>query len=466
MNNFGKKGWAIVFYVLLIYLVSCVINDTINVTNNNPGITQPEATNVTICEDFMTLRAPAPDFGEGSWSLVAGDGEVLTPNSNVTDVIDLSTKVLNQFRWEVSFAECSNSVIVDVVSHSLQALADAGEDGVSTNGIFRLSARNFNNSSIQGKWTVVAGAGEFEDATSPNTYVTGMAEGINTFRWTLTGYDCEAYDEVQVRSVDEPVAGFNMQNDKGCEPLTVLFDNITIGDAEYVWDFGDGKASTLRSPQHIFEDAGVYKVTLTAVGKRKTDKVEKYVTVLPSPTAAFTVSSTQLYVPNAEAHFFSESDRVESYYWDFGDGHSSVEKDPIHVYYEDGEYDINFIVTDVNGCKDTLTYENYIHVGKGAFIVFPTAFTPNVSQQIDGTYSEEERRLDLFYPVARNVDIYHLEIFNQWGNMVFTTDDLYEGWNGYYLGQPAAQGSYVYRAEGRFKDGTAFREGGSILLIR
>lgn len=444
----------------------CLNYDTINVTNNNPGITQPEATNVTICEDFMTLRAPAPDFGEGSWSLVAGDGEVLTPNSNVTDVIDLSTKVLNQFRWEVSFAECSNSVIVDVVSHSLQALADAGEDGVSTNGIFRLSARNFNNSSIQGKWTVVAGAGEFEDATSPNTYVTGMAEGINTFRWTLTGYDCEAYDEVQVRSVDEPVAGFNMQNDKGCEPLTVLFDNITIGDAEYVWDFGDGKASTLRSPQHIFEDAGVYKVTLTAVGKRKTDKVEKYVTVLPSPTAAFTVSSTQLYVPNAEAHFFSESDRVESYYWDFGDGHSSVEKDPIHVYYEDGEYDINFIVTDINGCKDTLTYENYIHVGKGAFIVFPTAFTPNVSQQIDGTYSEEERRLDLFYPVARNVDIYHLEIFNQWGNMVFTTDDLYEGWNGYYLGQPAAQGSYVYRAEGRFKDGTAFREGGSILLIR
>ena len=32
MNNFGKKGWAIVFYVLLIYLFSCVINDTINVT--------------------------------------------------------------------------------------------------------------------------------------------------------------------------------------------------------------------------------------------------------------------------------------------------------------------------------------------------------------------------------------------------------------------------------------------------
>lgn len=32
MNSFGKKGWAIVFYVLLIYLFSCVINDTINVT--------------------------------------------------------------------------------------------------------------------------------------------------------------------------------------------------------------------------------------------------------------------------------------------------------------------------------------------------------------------------------------------------------------------------------------------------
>ena len=444
----------------------CINTDVVTVTNNNPGITQPEATDITICEDFVTLRAPAPLYGTGSWRLIAGDGELLTPESNVTDVLDLSRRTPNKFLWEVSYADCTNAVEVQVVSNSLQSLADAGEDGVTTNGMFRLSAQTFNNPSISGEWSVVGGSGEFADPTNPNTYVTGLSQGINTFRWTLKGYDCEAYDDVQVRSADEPVAGFNMLNDKGCEPLTVLFNNVTMGDATYHWDFGDGKASTLRSPEHIFEKAGVYKVTLTATGKYRTDKAEQYVTVLSSPTAAFTVSSTQLYVPNAEAHFYNGTDRIETYYWDFGDGHSSTEKDPVHMYYEDGEYDITYIVTDYNGCKDTLTYENYIHVGKGSFVIFPTAFTPNLDQELDGSYSAEERRLDIFYPVSRNVDSYRLDVYNQWGNMVFTTDDLYKGWNGYYLGQPAAQGTYVYKAEGRFKDGTAFRQGGSILLIR
>jgi PKD repeat protein len=293
-----------------------------------------------------------------------------------------------------------------------------------------------------------------------------LAPGYNTLRWTLKGYNCEAYDEIRVRSADEPIAGFNMPSDTGCEPFEVQFDNITIGKADYVWDFGDGAQSTLRSPSHLYDKAGVYKVALTAIGKYRTDKVEKTVTVLPSPEASFTVSSAQLYVPNAEAHFFNETDKAVSYYWDFGDGHASTEKDPVHTYYEDGEYDITYIVVDENGCADTLKYENYIHVGKGSFIVFPTAFTPNVNQELDGIYSPEERRLDIFYPIWRNVDTYKLEIFNQWGNMVFSTDDVLQGWNGYYLNQPAAQGVYVFKAEGRFRDGTAFREGGSVLLIR
>ena len=64
------------------------------------------------------------------------------------------------------------------------------------------------------------------------------------------------------------------------------------------------------------------------------------------------------------------------------------------------------------------------------------------------------------------MEILHLDIYNQWGIKVFTTDQLDQGWNGYYLGQPAAQGTYVYKAEGRYQDGTSFRLGGSVLLIR
>lgn len=444
----------------------CFSVDSVIVTNNTPVATQPEATQMTICESFVTLRAPQPELGKTRWTLLSGDGEIANPNSNITAVTDLSNSSINIFRWEVYNDFCSDEVLVSVISNNLENITYAGEDGVSSNGSYRLSAANYSDSYVEGTWTLISGAGEIEDIHSPITNVVGLAQGINTFRWTLKGYDCEAYDEVQIRSVEEPVAGFNVAQESGCAPFTVRFDNITLGEATFVWDFGDENASTLRSPEHMFEKAGVYTVTLTATGKRKTDKVSKQITVLPSPEASFTVSSAQLYVPNAEAHFFNETEEAVSYYWDFGDGHASTDKDPVHTYYEDGEYDITYIVVDKNGCADTLKYENYIHVGKGSFIVFPTAFTPNVSEELSGIYSSEERRLDLFYPVSRNVDTYKLEIFNQWGNMVFSTDNLMQGWNGYYLNQPAAQGVYVFKAEGRFKDGTAFREGGSVLLIR
>jgi PKD repeat protein len=447
----------------------CVNHDTITVTNNNPGITQPEATELTVCEDHVTLRAPEPKFGKGRWILMSGDGEVLSTEGNVTDVIGLGTRGVNVFAWEVSHGVCSNRVNVSVISNSLQALADAGDDGVTTNGTYRLMAQNYNNPNVVGVWSVVSGSGDIADPYSPITLVTNLAPGVNTLRWTLKGYDCEAYDEIKVRSADEPVAEFNMDKNRGCAPFTVQFDNITIGQADYQWDFGDSRFSTLRNPSHTFEKSGVYTIKLTAKGKYKTDVVEKQIEVLPAPEAAFNVTTTQVYLPNAEVHFFSDAtppDKIEKYYWDFGDGHFSEESEPVYTYTEEGEYDITFIVTDMNQCTDTLKYEKYIRVGEGAFIVFPTAFTPNLTQELDGKYSPEERRLDIFYPIWQNVKRLHLEVFNQWGNLVFTTDDLYQGWNGYFLGQPAAQGTYVYKAEGNFNDGTSFRKGGNILLIR
>ncbi|HOH95734.1 MAG TPA: gliding motility-associated C-terminal domain-containing protein, partial [Candidatus Enterocola sp.] len=102
----------------------------------------------------------------------------------------------------------------------------------------------------------------------------------------------------------------------------------------------------------------------------------------------------------------------------------------------------------------------------GSFITFPTAFVPNLTEANGGVYSPEERRLDIFYPVSRNVDTYKLEIFNQWGVKVFVSEDLYQGWDGYYLGKCAQQATYSYKAEGYFKDGTSFRQSGNFMLVR
>lgn len=444
----------------------CVGYDLVTVTNQDPGITEPEFSEVTICEDYMTLRAAKPEFGMGRWTLIAGDGEIENPNSHETKITGLSNKRTNVIRWEVYSPQCSNSKNVEVVSHDLNKLVDAGSDGVSTTGSFRLSARVINDANVTGTWTVEAGTGTIEDPHNPNTVVNGLATGINTIRWTLTGYECEAYDEIKVRMVDEPIASFNIENTEGCEPLTVQFTNTTIGNAEYKWEFGDGSSSDLRSPIHIFEKAGTYTVKLTASANGRVDTYKGEVNVLPSPVAAFSVAERQLYVPNAEAHFYNETPEAVQYLWQFGDGGSSEKENPVYTYLEDGLYDVTYIVSDINLCSDTLVMEDYIKVGKDSYLVFPTAFTPNVEHSNGGHFSEGERRLDVFYPIGRNVDSYKLEIYSSWGNKVFESNDQYIGWDGYYLGKCAAQGTYFYRAEGRFKDGNAFQYSGNLMLIR
>lgn len=449
-----------------IYDGYCVAYDTVKVTNQNPGITEPEVTQVTICEDYFTLRAGEPEFGMGRWLLDAGDGEIESPNSSETLITGLSNKRTNVIRWEVYSPQCSNSVNVEVISHDLSSLVDAGEDGMSTTGSYRLSARTINDANVTGTWSVVGGDATFADPHNPNTIVSGLVSGINTLRWTLTGYDCEAYDEVRIRMVDEPIASFNIENTEGCEPLTVLFTNTTIGNAEYKWEFGDGSTSDLRNPEHTFEKAGIYTVKLTAKGDKREDVMTGIVTVLPSPTAALSVAERQLYTPNAEAHFYNETEDAVQYFWDFGDGGTSNKANPVYTYLEDGLYDIKYVVTDANLCSDTLILEDYINVGKESYLVFPTAFTPNVEHSNGGSYSEGERRLDVFYPIGRNVDTYKLEIFSSWGVKVFESNDQYIGWDGYYLGKCAGQGTYFYKAEGRFKDGNAFQYSGNLMLIR
>ena len=177
-------------------------------------------------------------------------------------------------------------------------------------------------------------------------------------------------------------------------------------------------------------------------------------------------------MPNAVAQFYNASHNTVAWFWDFGDKYvkapngTSTEENPTYKYQESDVYTIKLVVTDEKGCKDTIVAENYINVSRESFIVFPTAFVPNLEQANGGAYTPDERRLDIFYPVWRNVDTYSLSIYNQWGTQVFQSNDVLIGWDGYFQGKCAVQGTYVYKAEGRYKDGTPFKVSGNLMLVR
>ena len=90
--------------------------------------------------------------------------------------------------------------------------------------------------------------------------------------------------------VPAPVANFSADPTEGYAPLTVQFTDLSTNTpTSWLWDFGDGETSTEENPEHTYNEAGIYTVTLTATnGGGSDDEVkEDYITVLGAPVADF-----------------------------------------------------------------------------------------------------------------------------------------------------------------------------------
>jgi gliding motility-associated-like protein len=79
---------------------------------------------------------------------------------------------------------------------------------------------------------------------------------------------------------------------------------------------------------------------------------------------------------------------------------------------------------------------------------------------------EQNRRTDIFYPFSKGTIEIQMEIFNRWGELIFQTQQLGKGWNGWYQGRQCKSDVYVYKIWARFSDGRAETLVGDVTLIR
>ncbi|MEL6844336.1 MAG: PKD domain-containing protein, partial [Bacteroidota bacterium] len=176
-----------------------------------------------------------------------------------------------------------------------------------------------------------------------------------------------------------PQAIFTPSTTDGCLPLQVFFSEASLASSAltFSWDFGDGNFSTQQFPSHTFTTAGSYSVRLLisdAAGCL--DSVFQTITVRDLPIADFTAAPTVGCAPR-NVQFVSlagGTSPISGWFWDFGDGNSSTQVNPIHTYTQDGMYDVSLTVIDVHGCTATLTEPDFVD------LVRPTAsFTSNAS---------------------------------------------------------------------------------------
>lgn len=124
----------------------------------------------------------------------------------------------------------------------------------------------------------------------------------------------------------------------------VDFINKSQNATSYHWDFGDGKNSTENQPSHRYEKGGIYTVRLIAYDAKGSIQIARTIEVNHLPVADFNIEKCDSlsYAP-CPVQFFNLSANASLYHWDFGDGTTSTEKNPVHHYQKGGTYTIRLM---------------------------------------------------------------------------------------------------------------------------
>ncbi len=256
---------------------------------------------------------------------------------------------------------------------------------------------------------------------------------------------------------------------KGCCPLKVCFQAEEGSFDRCRWTFGDGGVSDEISPVWIYDMPGEYKVTLLAYNSDELYSVSTcIITVFPGPVARFqiTVGDESLSDNNNKITLVNYSTNAVEYKWLFGDGNTSELFEPVHVYSESGDYNISLIVTSKEGCTDTTVVINPFKLSEN-YIRFPNAFLPDQNGRQGGIYSaSSDEAASIFHPVSSGVVEYQLKIFSKRGIKVFESNDINNGWDGYYNGRVCHPGVYIWKVRGNFINGEAFTKMGDLTLLK
>jgi gliding motility-associated-like protein len=182
----------------------------------------------------------------------------------------------------------------------------------------------------------------------------------------------------------------------------------------------------------------------------------------PYPVAAFSLNSTSFDLPYDPLIATNQSVGASTYLWNFGDGGTSTAANPTYLYTTVGIYPVQLIATSSLGCSDTA----FAEIITNADVVFPNVFTPDPENPSGGYYDITSLTNDVFFPYTSGVTDFKLQIFNRWGELIFETIDIKQGWDGYYRGQLCQQDVYIWKAYVKLNNGKEFNKTGDVTLLR
>jgi gliding motility-associated-like protein len=205
-----------------------------------------------------------------------------------------------------------------------------------------------NVTTVDGVATYLWDFGDGVTSTAQTPSHTYTIQGNYTVKLFITTIDGCTDSSVLVNAVvvgNKSPANFSALPLSQCVSQNIQFTNLTVPSDRWLWDFGDGIGiSNTQNPLHAYQDTGKFNVQLIAWNNGCADTITKYsyITILP-PIARFTNSFNC--TNKLQVNFTDKSVLPQSWFWDFGDGTTSILQNPTHTYTAYGSYYVTLTVT-------------------------------------------------------------------------------------------------------------------------
>jgi len=355
------------------------------------------ATNFTNCSDTIVKQviiyaSPPVDFTYtaaclNELTVFSADTAVMAPGSISTwhwdfgDGISNNTPqstshaFLNPGSYTVTLTVTDTSGCINTVSHVINIIP-------LPVALFSVSANTcaggpvtFISNSTTTAFYIIRWHWQFGDGTDttflfpadPNITHVYPVGGTYAVTLTVTASDsCKGEVTQNIIIHPNPVANFDYN--QSCFGTPVVFSDLSQSNGggslvDWNWNFGDPTSginnfSILPGPVHQFTNAGSYNVMLIVTTSNGcSDTITRTLNILPAPPVNFTTlhrcqNSPVQFIPDITVMNLAT---IGSWHWDFGDGSSSPQQQPTHIYTLSGTYQVTLTVSDTSGCSNSIT---------------------------------------------------------------------------------------------------------------
>lgn len=432
----------------------CLFYDTINVVVDLPPTMTLVSNPTDICagEQLVFTASPAGMagyvFNVNGIANPNGTSNVLTiPNAQNTQIVGVIG---------VTAAGCTSAVSLPATGNVVPRPTGT----VTTTTVCEGDPSTLTLATTVGMSVTWSGGDGLSGNGTPINYT--YPSGAGTYPWSVV-VDNGLCDTTITGTIDvkanpaPPVVADQLicQGDDG------LLEVVPVAGGSYEWYstatggglLGTGPSLTISNPAAT----GTYYVEVTVNGCTST-RGDGELTVSIPPVASFVSNpdaGIPMNLPNTEVTFTNLSNGAVAYSWDFGDGNTSNQTDPVYTYTEEGLYTVTLTAENADGCTDEFLLEPYVVENiQGLYI--PNAFSPNgdgLNENFEISYMGYEG--------------YQITIFDRWGKEVFDNGGNPQNlWNGRFGGKQLPEGVYVYRIIPIGYDGEKPARSGSVMIIR